>query len=104
MFDILGGFVCKQPEEDQCLGAAQVSQQFDQLRLLITLFNLVVIVVTLDDVLLYFCIYVFVFSVFAVVVLVISRLGGHKNIYHQCHFRLNENKDISIAVEKFLRT
>ena len=62
----------EQPEEHQGLGAAQVSQQFDQLGFLITLFNLVVIVVTLDDVLLYLC---FCSCVFAVVVLVISRLG-----------------------------
>ena len=27
---------------------------------------------------------------------------GHKNIYHECHFHLNENKEISIAVENFL--
>ena len=69
-FDILGGFICQQPEEYQGLGATQVSQQFDQLGLLITLFNLVVIIFTVDDVLLYLW-----FCVFAVVVLVISRLG-----------------------------
>ena len=31
------------------------------------------------------------------------RARGHNNIYHQCHFHLNE-KNIFIAVEKFLRT